>query len=289
MAQPPAPDPTTEQSTTGHEWDGIREYDRPLPRWWLWTFYGCILFAVGYWLLMPSWPLVTGYTKGLLGYSQRNVLAEEMKAADARQSKYLAKIAALPVDRIRTDPELLEFSLAGGRSAFAVNCSQCHGQGADGSKGYPNLNDDDWLWGGTLPAIYQTIRFGARSGNSTGRESQMPAFLKDQILNAQQVSDVAEYVLSLGKRSTDAAAAERGKALFAPNCAACHGPEGKGNPEFGAPNLADAIWLYGGDRQTIVETISFARRGVMPAWEGRLDAATIKELAIYVHSLGGGK
>ena len=289
MAQPPAPETTTEQSTTGHEWDGIREYDRPLPRWWLWTFYACILFAVGYWVLMPSWPLVTGYTTGLLGYSQRNVLAEEMKAADARQSKYLARIAALPVDRIRSDPELLEFSLAGGRSAFAVNCSQCHGQGADGSKGYPNLNDDDWLWGGTLPAIYQTIRFGARSGNPNGRESQMPAFLKDQILNAQQVGDVAEYVLSFGKRATDAAAAERGKALFAQNCAACHGPEGKGNPEFGAPNLTDAIWLYGGDRQTIVETISFARRGVMPAWEGRLDAATIKELAIYVHSLGGGK
>ena len=289
MAKSPAPNTTSEQATTGHEWDGIREFDRPLPRWWLWTFYACILFAIGYWILMPSWPLIGGYTKGLLGYSQRNGVAQAMKAAAGHAGQYCGPIAAQPLDKLQSRPGSAHFALAGGRSAFAVNCSQCHGQGAEGSKGFPNLNDDDWLWGGTLDAIYKTIRFGARSGNPNAHESQMPAFLKDGILKPEQINDLAEYVLSFSHRSTDAAAAARGKALFAQNCAACHGPQGKGNPDFGAPNLTDAIWLYGGDKQTIVETISYARRGVMPAWEGRLSPATIKELAIYVHSLGGGK
>jgi cytochrome c oxidase cbb3-type subunit 3 len=275
--------------TTGHDWDGIREYDRPTPSWWLWVFWASVAFAVGYWVLMPAWPLVGGYTKGLLGYSQRQVLAREMATAREEQAKYVARIAQAPLETVRTDPELLEFALAAGRSAFAVNCSQCHGQGAQGAVGYPNLNDDDWLWGGTLEEIQRTIRFGARSGNSDAHESQMPAFLKDQLLDPKQVNDAAEFVLSLSKRSTDAAAATRGAALFAQNCASCHGDDGRGNKEVGAPNLADPIWLYGGDKATIVRTISYARRGVMPAWEGRLDPVTIKELAVYVHSLGGGK
>jgi cytochrome c oxidase cbb3-type subunit 3 len=278
-----------ENSTTGHDWDGIEEYDRPLPRWWLWTFYATIVWAIGYWVLMPAWPLVSSYTTGLLGYSQRQVLGDEMAAARKAQAKYVVRIAEQPLDRIRTDSELLEFALAGGRSAFAVNCSQCHGQGAEGSKGYPNLNDDSWLWGGTLDAIYRTIRVGIRSTHSDTRVSAMPAFLRDNMLTKAQIGDTAEFVLSLGKRATDQAAAARGKAVFAEQCVACHGPAGKGNPELGAPDLTDAIWLYGGDRGTIVQTISYARHGVMPAWEGRLDAVTIKQLAIYVHSLGGGR
>jgi len=275
--------------TTGHDWDGIREYDRPTPSWWLWVFWACILWAVAYWVLMPAWPLVGDYTRGLLGYSQRQVVANDVAKARDAQAGYVTRIAAAPLDAVRTDPDLLEFALAAGRSAFAVNCSQCHGQGAQGAPGFPNLNDDDWLWGGSLEEIHRTIRFGVRSGHAETHESQMPAFFKDQLLDAKQVDDVAEFVLSLSKRADDATAAARGRAIFAENCASCHGAEGQGNKEVGAPSLADAIWLYGGDKASVVRTISYARRGVMPAWEGRLDPVTIKELAVYVHSLGGGK
>ena len=275
--------------TTGHDWDGIRKYDRPTPSWWLWVFWACVLWAIVYWVLMPAWPLVGDYTRGLLGYSQRQVVANDVAKANAAQAGYVKRIAEAPLDAVRTDPELLEFALAAGRSAFAVNCSQCHGQGAQGAPGFPNLNDDDWLWGGSLEEIHRTIRFGVRSGHAETHESQMPAFFKDQLLDARQVNDVAEFVLSLSKRAGDAAAAARGGELFTPNCASCHGDAGQGNKEFGAPSLADAIWLYGGDKASIVRTIAYARRGVMPAWEGRLDPVTIKELAVYVHSLGGGK
>ena len=282
-------DDTTQGRTTGHEWDGIREYDRPLPRWWLWVFYATIVWAFAYWVAMPAWPLIAGYTRGALGYSQRQHLAEQMAAARAAQKGFETQILVQSLDDIQNTPQLLEFALAGGRSAFAVNCSQCHGQGAAGAKGYPNLNDDEWLWGGTLDQIEQTIRHGVRSGDEKAHDSQMPAFLKDGLLKPAQVNDVAEYVLSLTGKSTDAAAAARGKPIFATNCAACHGANGQGSLEFGAPNLRDAIWLYGSDKATVVETISYARRGVMPAWQGRLDPVTIKELAIFVHSLGGGK
>jgi cytochrome c oxidase cbb3-type subunit III len=219
-------------------------------------------------------PLVSDYARGMLGYSQRDVLAKEMAAARSAQAQYADRIRALPLEQVRTDPELLEFALAAGRSAFAVNCSQCHGQGAEGSRGYPNLNDDAWLWGGSLAAIQHSISYGIRSSDPETRQSQMPAFLTDGILTPAQV---------------DAAAAERGRTVFADNCAACHGEGGTGNQELGAPNLAGAVWLYGSDKATIVQTISYARRGVMPAWQGRLDDATIKSLAVYVHSLGGGQ
>ncbi|MGE4217928.1 MAG: cytochrome-c oxidase, cbb3-type subunit III [Alphaproteobacteria bacterium] len=288
MARQPSETPG-ETGTTGHSWDGIEEYDRPLPKWWLWTFYATIVWAVGYWVLMPSFPLVSDYARGLLGYSQREVLMKEMEAARTAQAQYADRIRTLPVAEVRSDPALLEFALAAGRSAFAVNCSQCHGQGAEGSRGYPNLNDDAWLWGGSLSAIQQTIRHGIRSSDPDTRESQMPAFLADGILTPAQVNDAAEFVLSLSGRATEPAAAERGRTVFADNCAACHGESGTGNQEVGAPNLTSAIWLYGGDKPTIVQTISYARRGVMPAWQGRLDDATIKALAVYVHSLGGGQ
>jgi cytochrome c oxidase cbb3-type subunit 3 len=277
------------QKTTGHDWDGITEYDRPTPKWWLWVLYATILWSVAYWIAMPAWPLVSGYTRGLLGYSQRQELAAEMAASRATQEKYRALVREAPLDRILADPEMQEFALAGGRSAFAVNCSQCHGQGAEGSKGFPNLNDDDWLWGGTLADIERSIRFGIRSGHAEARESQMPAFLKDQLLKPAQIADVAEFVLALSDRATDRAAATRGRAIFAENCASCHGENGQGNPEVGAPSVRDAIWLFGGDKRSIVASISNPARGVMPAWEGRLDPVTIKVLTVYVHSLGGGK
>ena len=275
--------------TTGHEWDGIKELNTPLPRWWLWTFYASIVWAFGYWIVMPAWPLITGYTHGVIGYSSRASVAERLQEARAAQSGYVNRINASTLEEIRADPELLEFAIAGGRSAFAVNCSQCHGQGAAGAPGYPNLNDDEWLWGGTLEEISATITHGARSGDPDAHVGDMPAFVRDDILTRDQASDVAEYVLSLSGSSTNPDAAKRGAKVFEEQCVACHQEGGTGNKEVGAPDLANKIWLYGGDKATIMTTIENGWHGVMPAWGGRLSKATIKELTVYVYSLGGGQ
>jgi cytochrome c oxidase cbb3-type subunit 3 len=276
--------------STGHEWDGITELNKPLPRWWLWTFYATIVWAIGYWLLMPAWPLITSYSKGLLGYSQRERVAEQVAVATAAKAKYRDKIAAMDLAAVVQDPELLSFALAGGEAAFGDNCAPCHGRGAQGAFGYPNLRDDDWLWGaGSLAAIYQTILHGIRSDDPETRTNQMPPFGHMGTLSEPQIADVAEYVLSLSGNVGDKAAAERGGKIFATTCTACHGATGKGNPTLGAPDLTDEIWLYGGDKATVMETIRNGRGGVMPAWAKRLDPETIKELAIYVHSLGGGR
>jgi cytochrome c oxidase cbb3-type subunit III len=275
--------------TTGHEWDGIRELDNPMPRWWLWTYYASVIWAIGYWILMPSWPLVSDYTKGVLGYSQRATVTQNIADARQAQSAFISKIKQLSLSEIQKDPELLEFAVAGGRSAFAVNCSQCHGAGANGAPAYPNLNDDDWLWGGTAAAIHATIKFGVRSGHDDARVGDMPGFLRDEMLTSDQIQDVAEFVLSMSGKSEDSTAAARGASLFAEQCAACHGPAGKGLREFGAPNLRDEIWLFGHDKSIIVQTISMGRAGVMPAWVDRLDPVTIKQLALYIHVLGGGE
>jgi cytochrome c oxidase cbb3-type subunit 3 len=282
-------DPSEDVGTTGHEWDGIEELNKPLPKWWLYVFYATVIWAIGYWILYPAWPLVSGYTKGYLGYSQRERVAEDLAQAKAAQAVYRNKIAASSLAAIEGDPKLLSFALAGGAAAFGDNCAPCHGRGAQGGFGYPNLRDDAWLWGGSLDAIYQTIQHGVRSGDPEAHGNQMPAFGKLGTLKPDQVNDVAEYVLSLSGNADDQEAASRGKAIFGTDCVACHGPEGKGNQALGAPNLTDELWLYGGDKATVVETITNGRGGVMPAWTGRLDPATIKELAIYVHSLGGGQ
>jgi cytochrome c oxidase cbb3-type subunit 3 len=282
-------DAVTGVDTTGHEWDGIKELNTPLPRWWLWTFYACCIWAFGYWLVMPAWPLVSDFTRGYFGYSSRANLTEQIAEAQARQSGYLERIAAADVEGIQQDPELLGFAMAGGRSAFAVNCSQCHGQGAAGSAGYPNLNDDDWIWGGSLDAIHQTVVYGIRSDHEDTRVNDMPAFLRDEILTRDEISDTAEYVLSLSGERPDQAAVERGAAIFTDNCVACHQEGGVGNQDLGAPNLSDGIWLYGADKASVVASINTGRGGVMPAWNQRLDEATIKQLAVYVHSLGGGE
>lgn len=275
--------------TTGHEWDGIRELNNPLPRWWLWTFYICIVWSIGYWVVMPAWPLVSSYTTGVIGYSSRALVAARMDEAKAAQAQYVARIADASLEDIQGDSELLEFALAGGRSAFAVNCSQCHGRGAAGAVGYPNLNDDAWLWGGTLDAIAHTITYGVRNGHDEARFGPMPGFLRDEILERAQIDDVAEYVLSLSGRAEDSAATERGAEVFAEQCVACHQEGGIGNTELGAPNIADGIWLYGGEKEAIVETVKAGRAGVMPTWGDRLSPATIKQLAVYVHALGGGQ
>lgn len=276
--------------TTGHVWDGIRELDNPLPNWWRWIFYATVVWSFGYWIAYPAWPLVSSYTKGFLGYSSRAEVATDIAMAKDRQKVHLEKLERASLEAIRTDPELLEFALAGGRSAYNVNCSQCHGSGAQGFKGYPNLNDDEWLWGGTIKDIHFSITHGIRNTeDDDARTSAMPAFLKDELLNRQQIDEVAEYVLSLTDAATDKAVAERGAPIFEEQCAACHGKGGVGNTEFGAPALNNAIWLYGGDKDTIVETIANSRSGVMPAWGKILEPVTVKKLAVYIHSLGGGK
>lgn len=275
-------------ATTGHEWDGIRELDNPMPRWWLWTFYLTIIWAVLYMIAYPAIPLVTGATKGLLGYSSRADVAAELAGAKDAQKVYLDRIAAATVDEIKADPELLSFAIAGGSSAFKVNCAQCHGSGASGSAGYPNLNDDDWLWGGTPEQIYQTISHGIRFNEaSETRVSEMPAF--GDIITADQSKQVAAYVVSLTGTPSDAALVEPGKTVFAENCASCHGEDAKGGQDFGAPNLADAIWLYGGSEAEIAAQMARPKHGMMPAWSARLGDTTVKQLAVFVHSLGGGQ
>ena len=281
---------TDGETTTGHEWDGITELNKPLPKWWLWTFYATIVWAIGYWLLMPAWPLVSSYSKGFLGYSQRERVAEQVAEAKAAKSDYRDKIAAMDLTAINNDPELLSFALAGGEAAFGDNCAPCHGRGAQGAFGYPNLRDDSWLWGdGTLAAIHKTILHGIRSGDPDTQTNQMPAFGRTGVLNEPQIADVAEFTLSLSGKANDKEADERGAKIFATTCTPCHGADGKGNPKLGAPNLTDELWLYAGDKQTIMADIRNGRGGVMPAWITRLDPETIKELAIYVHSLGGGR
>jgi cytochrome c oxidase cbb3-type subunit 3 len=282
-------DEVTGIATTGHEWDGIKELNKPLPRWWVWTFYATIVWAIGYWIVYPAFPTLTGYTKGLWGYSQRTTVTDEVSAARAAQGQFRDKLAATPLERIKDDPELLRFAMTGGNAAFQANCAPCHGRGAQGFAGYPNLNDDDWLWGGSLDEIHKTIGVGVRSDAQEARISQMPRYGLEKLLDETQINDAAEYVLSLSGQPSDAAAAGRGQKVFAEQCVTCHGEGGKGLQEFGAPNLTDAIWLYGGSRAAIVESIRTGRGGVMPAWTGRLGPVTLKSLAVYVHSLGGGK
>ena len=277
-------------ATTGHEWDGIKELNTPLPKWWLYTFYGTVIWALGYTIAYPAWPMLSSATPGVLGYSSRGALEQQVDAAKAAQKVNVDKIAAMSVDDILKDPQLLSFAQAGGAAAFKVNCVQCHGSGAAGGAGYPNLNDDDWLWGGTPDAIYQTLKHGIRyTADAETRDSQMPAFGADGILNPEQIDQVASYVMSLSGDTPDAAKAEAGKQIYAENCASCHGEDGKGGRDFGAPNLTDKIWLYGGTIDDVKTQLHKPRMGVMPAWSQRLDDATIKELAVYVHSLGGGE
>lgn len=282
-------DDVTGVETTGHEWDGIKELNNPLPRWWLWTFYACCIWSFVYWIFMPTWPLISDHTRGVLGYSSRANLTAQMAEAQERQGVFREQIAVAELGEIRDDADLLAFAQAGGRSAFAVNCSQCHGQGAAGSVGYPNLNDDDWIWGGSLEAIHDSILYGIRSDHEDTRVSDMPAFGRDELLSREEIRDTAAYVLSLSGAASDAQAAARGEELYLDNCAACHQEDGTGNQDLGAPNLADSLWLYGGDEASVITSINTGRGGVMPPWIDRLDAVTIKQLAVYVHSLGGGE
>jgi len=290
MAEQNDIDHVSGKTTTGHDWDGIKELNTPLPRWWVLTFYASIIWAVGYWILYPAWPLLSSYSTGMLHYSSRADVAVELANLEKKRGEKMLALGAASLADIEKDPALLALVRARGKTVFGDNCAPCHGSGAVGAKGYPNLNDDDWLWGGSLDQIMQTIQYGIRSGHPKTHDSAMLAFGKEGILKPEQIVTVANYVRSLSGLPTaqgyDAAA---GAKIFAQNCTSCHGDTGKGNQELGAPNLTDKIWLYGSDETSLVETITNGRAGVMPAWVGRLDSATIKAMAVYVHSLGGGK
>ena len=282
-------DQPTGTETVGHEWDGIEELDTPMPRWWLWTFYASIVFALGYVALYPAWPMIHRGSEGALGWTSRADLARETSEQKAEMAPMLNAIAGVPIEHLADNQARMQAAVAGGRAAFKVNCVQCHGSGAAGSQtlGYPNLNDDDWLWGGDLATIQTTITHGARDpSDGQTRQSQMPAFGRDGILTAEQIGEVADHVLSLSGKARDNAG---GAQLFEQNCAVCHGPAGKGTRAVGAPDLSDAIWLYGGTRQDVIAQVTNPRMGTMPAWGRRLDPVTIKMLAAYVHSLGGGE
>ena len=283
-------DAATNTETVGHEWDGIEELDTPMPRWWLWTFYATILFSIGYVIAYPAIPGLHQGSQGLLGWSSRSQLDKELKSAAGDRARTVAVLRTMPIEDLPKHPQLMHAAVAGGAAAFKVNCVQCHGAGAAGSNGFPNLNDDDWLWGGDLATIQQTLLHGIRQpGDVETRMSQMPAFGKDGILTPAQIQDVTSYVLSLSGKERASAASGRGAAVFQANCAVCHGADAKGSRQFGAPNLSDAIWLYAGTREAVSAQVTNPRHGVMPAWGARLDPVTIKMLAAYVHSLGGGE
>ena len=274
--------------TTGHEWDGIREYDKPMPRWWLWTFYLCIIFAIGYSIAYPAIPLINGATPGLLKYSTRAEVAEDIARVNAQNAEIDGRLLATPLVEIANDADLKRYATAGGGAVFRTYCAQCHGQTGAGAKGYPNLQDDDWLWGGDLAALEQTIRHGIRhDADDDTRYSEMPKF--GEILEHDEIAALSEYVLKLSGQEYDAAHLGNGDVLYEDNCSACHGETGLGDREQGAPNLADALWLFGGTNEAITATITNSRFGVMPAWQGRITDSQIKQVAFYVHQLGGGE
>jgi cytochrome c oxidase cbb3-type subunit 3 len=276
-----------EPKVTGHVWDdNIQEYDTPAPRWWLIVWVVCIIWGVVYWFFYPTWPTPGGNNKGINNWTSKSQLKESQIEINNRKAKNLEKFSKLSFEEIKKDKELIEFALAGGKIAFKENCAACHGTGAAGAKGYPNLNDDDWLWGGSIQDIYQTLKYGIRSDHEDARDSAMPAFGLDELLSQEEIDAVAGYVMSL---SDIGKANSKGEAIFKEQCAVCHGDSGKGDRSVGAPNLADKIWLYGKSKEDIIYTIYNARAGVMPNWNERLDDNTIRQLAIYIHLLGGGE
>lgn len=279
--------------TTGHEWDGIKELDTPLPRWWLYIFYATIAAAAVYWVLMPAWPLANGYTKGLLGWSDRVNVARDVQALRAARAPMFQRLARASAADIASDPGLQEFARAAGESVFGDNCQTCHGAGGAGAPGYPVLADDVWIWGGSMADIEHTIRVGVRSAHAQTRMSQMPAFGRDALLTPRQIGDVTEQVIAMSDARSrlhpDAQAAARGAQVYQDQCAVCHGAAGEGSRGVGAPSLQDDLWLYGGSRAEIRRQIELGRGGVMPTWERRFDGGTIRALAYYVHELGGGE
>ena len=214
--------------------------------------------------------------------------AVDIAAVDARNAEVSERLASADLSTLSPDDPAHRYGVAGGAAVFRANCSQCHGSGAAGAVGYPNLLDDAWLWGGSLETIEHTVRHGIRNEQSPDAHwSEMPAF--GEILTDDEILATAEYVLGMSGQDHDAALAETGSEIYLDQCSACHGEQGNGNTDLGAPRLNDAIWLYGGSRDTVIETITYSRFGVMPAWGPRLDEDEIKAVTLYVHQLGGGE
>jgi cytochrome c oxidase cbb3-type subunit 3 len=281
-------DEVTGTDTTGHSWDGIKELNNPLPRWWLWTFYITIVWAIAYTVAYPAWPLVSKATSGLLGYSTRAEVAQDIARFEEANAEISAQLASADLSTLAENEELSRFATSAGGAVFRNNCSQCHGSGAAGAVGYPNLLDDDWLWGGDFENIEYTVRHGIRNEEDwDARYSEMTAY--DEIFSNEEIDQVVQYVRQISNQQHDAGLAAGGEELFLNNCAACHGDEGMGNRDLGAPNLTDAIWLYGGSVDTLEETIRYSRFGVMPPWGERLTEAEVKAVTAYVHQLGGGE
>lgn len=283
-------DPVTGQLTTGHEWNGITELYTPVPRIVFFFLFVTILFSIVYWILMPAWPLGWTYTKGVLGIDQKDILETRLQEAGAQQAAWASKIDGMDYAAIQADPALMKIVREAGAPLFGDNCAVCHGTGGTGGKGFPDLTAGAWLWGGEPETIAETLRVGINAPHEETRVSQMMAFGRDGMLARDQIDDVVTYVQSLGptaQAAQDAEATARGAEVFATNCAACHGEDAKGNLELGAPNLTDASWIYGGDRQSMTSTIYSGHQGLMPSWEQRLTPTQRKMLTLYVLDLAG--
>lgn len=286
--RPPSSEKHKDIETTGHIWDGIEEYNNPLPRWWLWVFYATIIWGIVYMVAYPAWPLLKDATPGLLGYSSRAELEKDIAQYDAANAPLDQALINIELTEIAQSPELVQYATSGGAALFQTYCAQCHGSGAAGFKGYPNLLDDDWLWGGDIENIYLTIRHGIRDDQDDDtRLSEMLAF--GEFLEEDELTSVRHYVLSLSGAVHNPAFVSSGARVYEENCVDCHGEGGIGVRDFGAPNLADNIWLYDGSQQGVLDTITNGRNGVMPSWQSRLSEAQMRQLAFYVHQLGGGE
>ena len=282
-------DPATGRTTTGHEWNGIEELETPIPRVVIFFLVVTTLFAIGYWILMPAWPLGVTYTKGLLGIDQRAVVTKQVEDAAAARAAWTGRIAEASLADIAADPALMGHVREAGRTLFIDNCAVCHGTRGTGGPGFPNLAAKARLWGGDPETIAETIRIGINSTNEETRVSQMMAFGRDGVLDDKQIRAVAAYVRSLSNLpmgEDDKARIEAGKEVFTANCVACHGEDARGSTDAGAPDLTDAAWIYGNDAQSVFTTIYSGRQGHMPHWEGRLSPVDIKLLALYVGTLG---
>ncbi|AAK64981.1 cytochrome-c oxidase, cbb3-type subunit III [Sinorhizobium meliloti] len=283
-------DPISGRRTTGHEWNGIKELDTPVPRGVLLFLVVTHVFALLWWVLLPTWPLGTTYTKGLLGIDERNVVEEKLAAAAAARAVWEKRIDTLSYEQIRADEQLMATVRSTGHQLFGDNCAVCHGIDGKGRSNYPDLTDDDWLWGGGPEDIEQTLRVGINTRHPESRVAQMPSFGREQMLERNQVRDVAAYVYSLTNPGystpENIGRIEAGREVFLTSCAACHGENARGSREVGAPNLTDAYWIYGGTMQTIIESVHGGRQGHMPTWDERLTSAEIKILALYINSLG---
>ncbi|MEM7224499.1 MAG: cytochrome-c oxidase, cbb3-type subunit III [Pseudomonadota bacterium] len=281
-------DPHTGLYTTGHEWAGIKELDTPIPK--AVKFFYALTFAVALlmWILLPTWPLWSTYTKGLLGFSQRDFVAEQLAVAAAERQDWSDRILALDLSEPASDPEARAIALRTGATLFADNCAACHGHDAMGGPGFPDLTDGAWLWGGSAEDIHETLRVGINSDHDETRFGQMPAFGRDQILERADILALIATLQHLaGQKEADAETLAAGQALFADNCASCHGEEAMGDASLGAPNLTDGFWIYGGDRDSLYRTLYDGRQGHMPHWGDRLSPLQLKTLALYVESLGG--